>query len=381
MNRKISAASARAHTRRAKQKSSSQLPSGLLKKALVLFFVGFLAWAYKAIQPPPPKICGTPDGSPVTAPRIKLRDGRHLAYKEQGVSKDSAKHKIVHVHGFGSCRHDTIAKIISPEVVEELGVYIVSFDRPGYGESDPDPKRTVKSLALDIEELADQLGLGPKFYITGFSMGGQVVWSTLKYIPHRLAGAALIAPVVNFWWTGFLANLSEVYNQQYQRDQWSLRVAHYAPWLTYWWNTQKWFPYSSVVANSHDIFSRQDKEILKLPFRQSRKEYEILTPNVASQEHITQQGEYETLFQDMNVGFGNWEFSPIELENPFPNNEGSVHLWQGDEDILVPVSLQRHIAQQLPWIQYHELPGAGHLFPEAEGMGDTIIRELLAGKK
>lgn len=69
--------------------------------------------------------------------------------------------------------------------MEELGVYIVSFDRPGYGESDPDPKRTVKSLALDIEELADQLGLGPKFYITGFSMGGQVVWSTLKYIPHR----------------------------------------------------------------------------------------------------------------------------------------------------------------------------------------------------
>lgn len=94
---------------------------------------------------------------------------------------------------------------------------------------------------------------------------------------NRLAGAVLIAPVVNFWWTGFLANLSEVYNQQYQRDQWSLRVAHYAPWLTYWWNTQKWFPYSSVVAKSRNILSRQDKEIVKLPIRQSRKEYEVLT--------------------------------------------------------------------------------------------------------
>lgn len=61
----------------------------------------------------------------------------------------------------------------------------MSFDRPGYGESDPDPKRTVKSVALDIEELADQLRFGSKFYVVGYSMGGQVIWSCLQYIPHR----------------------------------------------------------------------------------------------------------------------------------------------------------------------------------------------------
>lgn len=81
------------------------------------------------------------------------------------------------------------------EVVEGLGVYIVSFDRPGYGESDPNPKRTVKSLALDIEELADQLGLGSTFYVVGYSMGGQVIWSCLKYIPHRYNSPLLYYPV------------------------------------------------------------------------------------------------------------------------------------------------------------------------------------------
>ena len=45
------------------------------------------------------------------------------------------------------------------------------------------------------------------------------------------------------------------------------------------------------------------------------------------------------------VGFGNWEFSPIDLENPFPNNEGSVHLWQGDDDRIVAIPLQRFIAK------------------------------------
>ena len=71
------------------------------------------------------------------------------------------------------------------DVAEVLGVYIVSFDRPGYGESDPHPNKTVKSLALDIEELTDKLGLGSKFYVIGFSLGGQVVWRCLMYIPHR----------------------------------------------------------------------------------------------------------------------------------------------------------------------------------------------------
>lgn len=71
------------------------------------------------------------------------------------------------------------------ELLEEMGAYVVFFDRPGYGESVPDPNRTMKSIALDIEELADHLEFGSKFYVVGFSMGGQVVWGCLKYIPHR----------------------------------------------------------------------------------------------------------------------------------------------------------------------------------------------------
>ncbi|XAR64654.1 hypothetical protein NMG60_11008413 [Bertholletia excelsa] len=371
VSRKISAASARAHTRKSKQSTSLQLPSSMFKTMLVVFFTGFMAWVYQATQPPPPKICGSADGPPVTSPRIKLTDGRHLAYKEHGVPKDKAKYKIVFVHGFDCCRHDAvIATDLSPDIVESLGVYIVSFDRPGYGESDPNPKQTVKSLALDIEQLADQLGLGSKFYVVGFSMGGQVVWTCLKYIPHRLAGASLIAPVVNYWWPGFPSNLSkEAYLQQFPADQWTLRVAHYAPWLTYWWNTQKWFPACSVIALSPAILSKQDLQLMEK--RSSRKEYEAVA---------RQQGEFESLHRDLMIGFGSWEFDPMDLENPFPNNEGSVHLWHGDEDGMVPVTLQRYIAQQLPWIKYHEIAGAGHLFPHADGMVDSILKALLIGE-
>ncbi|KAF4365715.1 hypothetical protein G4B88_009438 [Cannabis sativa] len=66
-----------------------------------------------------------------------------------------------------------------------IQIYVVGFDRPSYGESDPDPNRTVKSLALDVENLVDPLGLGSKFYVMGFSMGGQAIWGCLKYISNR----------------------------------------------------------------------------------------------------------------------------------------------------------------------------------------------------
>lgn len=73
------------------------------------------------------------------------------------------------------------------ELIDELGIYFLLFDRPGYGESDPNPNLTVKSEALDIEELADHLQIGSKFYVIGVSMGSYSIWGCLKYIPNRQA--------------------------------------------------------------------------------------------------------------------------------------------------------------------------------------------------
>lgn len=73
----------------------------------------------------------------------------------------------------------------------------------------------------------------------------------------------------------------------------------------------------------------------------------------------------------------------MDLDNPFVNGEGSVHLWQGVEDGLVPISLQRYIVKKLPWIQYHELPDDGHLFTHGDAtIKDAILNAaLLTGDK
>ncbi|XWS66685.1 hypothetical protein CRYUN_Cryun05aG0222100 [Craigia yunnanensis] len=213
-------------------------------------------------------------------------------------------------------------------------------------------------MALDIEELADQLGLGSKFYVIGYSMRGQVIWSCLKYTPNRLAGATLFAPVVKYWWPHFPANVSnEAFNQKFPQNQWVIRVAHYAPWLVYWWNTKKLFPVSGVLAGNSDFFSSQDKEIMS----------QISARKMFASQQVTQQGA--------------WEFDPLDLENPFPNYEGFVHLWHRDQDRIVPITTKCYIAQQLPWIHYHELSDSGHFFPLVDGTSNAIIKALLVGEK
>ena len=64
---------------------------------------------------------------------------------------------------------------------EASGLGWVSYDRPGYGGSDPDDGRTVASAAADVAAIADALGLG-RFAVLGHSGGG----------PHALACAALL---------------------------------------------------------------------------------------------------------------------------------------------------------------------------------------------
>lgn len=72
------------------------------KAAIVFLLIGFLGMAYQATQLPPPN--RSDNSNHVVSPRIKLSDGRNLAYIEGGVSKDKAKYSIIIVHGFGSSK-------------------------------------------------------------------------------------------------------------------------------------------------------------------------------------------------------------------------------------------------------------------------------------
>lgn len=92
----------------------------MIVQIAVAIFAGLLGWAYVASKPSPPKVCGSPGGPPITSPRVRLSDGRHLAYKEAGVSKKDAKYKIIVIHGFDSSKDLNLP-------VSQVLIYLLKF--------------------------------------------------------------------------------------------------------------------------------------------------------------------------------------------------------------------------------------------------------------
>lgn len=88
------------------------------------------------------------------------------------------------------------------------------------------------------------------------------VWKFLN--TNRLAGAALVVPVINYWWPSFPANLTrQAYKNMLVQDQRTLWIAHHVPSLLYAWMTQKWLSTSAAIERDPRIYSNQDKEILQ----------------------------------------------------------------------------------------------------------------------
>lgn len=119
---------------------------------------------------------------------VTLADGRTLAYCEFG-DPDGAPVFVFHggvgSRGFG---------LLFDAAAEELGVRIVSPDRPGYGRSDPDPHRTILDWPDDVAALADALGLD-RFGVIGVSGGGPYAAACAYALPDRVRATALVSAV------------------------------------------------------------------------------------------------------------------------------------------------------------------------------------------
>lgn len=80
---------------------------------------------------------------------------------------------------------------------DRLGLRWVSYDRPGYGGSTPNPGRTVAAAAGDVAALADALGI-ERFGVFGHSGGGPHALACAALLPDRTLGAVSVAGLAPF---------------------------------------------------------------------------------------------------------------------------------------------------------------------------------------
>ena len=125
--------------------------------------------------------------------------GGRLAYDDQGTGP-----LVICTPGMGVVRSDY--RLLTPHLLA-AGYRVVTLDPRGQGESSARwPGYTVAEVGADILALARALDAGPALLIGGSMAAGAVVWAAVE-APPRVAGVALLAPVVRDTQPRWQANL------------------------------------------------------------------------------------------------------------------------------------------------------------------------------
>jgi pimeloyl-ACP methyl ester carboxylesterase len=83
----------------------------------------------------------------------------------------------------------------------ERGLRHIAYSRPGYGQSDRRPGRTVADCVADVAAIADELGI-ERFFTVGWSGGGPHALACAALLPERTIAAATLASVAAAAGTG-----------------------------------------------------------------------------------------------------------------------------------------------------------------------------------
>ncbi|GBG73019.1 hypothetical protein CBR_g12738 [Chara braunii] len=207
-------------------------------------------------------ISSDPAFSVITAARVQLPDGRHLAYREWGASWEDAKHTVIVAHGMVSSRRLGIPGV-NPDLLKEYDVRLISYDRPGFGQSDPDPSRTLKSGAKDIAAFAKLVNVTHRFWVLGYSGGGPHALSAARFIPDDIEGVVLWAPVVNPYSPDLTAEEARsVWSQVPLKFEFML--ARRAPWILTTYMERGFLPHLwQGIADLGMQVGKKDREFFK----------------------------------------------------------------------------------------------------------------------
>jgi pimeloyl-ACP methyl ester carboxylesterase len=127
----------------------------------------------------------------VTERKVETLDGRILAVQESG--DPSGRPVLVHM-GTPNSRH-----LYGPTAADAAarGLRLISYDRPGYGGSTPQPGRSHADCAADVRTICAALGID-RLGIWGISGGGAHALACAALLPDLAVGVASLAGLAPF---------------------------------------------------------------------------------------------------------------------------------------------------------------------------------------
>ena len=262
---------------------------------------------------------------------LVLDNGRRLGFSEYG---DPHGEPVLYLHGGLSCRAD--ARFADREC-RALGVRLVAPDRPGVGDSDPDPTRTLTGWAGDVRALTAHLGLG-RVPVVGWSAGGPYALACGAGAPDKVSHVVTVGGMAPVDDPTALAELGM------RADRVLLPISERAP---------------AVMAASLRAAARLPaglaKRMLLSELRGTDRSVVAGLPaaEVAGWLRGAVRRTPSGTVRDYQLLHRDWGFDLADVGV-------SVTLVQGEQDRLVPVAHLRRLQSLLPRARTMLLPDAGH---------------------
>lgn len=268
---------------------------------------------------------------------VALPDGRQLAVETTG---DPRGKPVFLLHGTPGSR---LGQAPRSAVLSWLGIHLITFDRPGYGDSDRLPGRRVADAAGDVAAVANDLGL-KTFGVIGRSGGAPHALACAALLPERVTRtAALIslaprgAPGLD-WYAGMASSNRQAYASAQSGGS---RLA------------------SSLRARSRDI--RADPSILiaelntEMPEsdRRMMKDRGVRSMLRTNYREALRSHDAGGWIDDVVALNQHWGFDPADIPGP-------VLLWHGEDDVFTPVEHSRWLADRIPDSQLRVEPATAH---------------------
>jgi len=264
---------------------------------------------------------------------VTLPDGRELAYEEYG---DPAGEPVLSFHGGLSSRLDAAP---AHQAALDLGVRLLSPDRPGIGRSTFQPGRRLLDWPADVAALTDALGID-RFAVMGWSCGGPYAAVCGARMSDRITAVGLLSSAVPLELVGTTKGLA-------RDDRILLFLVRRAPRLA-----AALLRVTIGEATERRLY-REIRRSFPAVDRAALEERGSIVDAVAFVKESMRQGA-EGCLQDYRVFGSPWGGDLSEVTVP-------VQIWEGEEDNTGPPEYRELLLRHLPRAQLSLVPGEGHL--------------------